>query len=1571
MSETKGQHFGETIGQHFGVTKKQQNAVAAIYKGLIDRSALQLVQEREELQQSVCKKVIDEIMALYEISVKKPMERPTLIENFLKVYRSNDKYNTEKMGKEALLKLHEYRKLIKREYFDDEQYDNTIEFLSKIYKKTKEPQLEQLQIYLTGLNDESETTDPPSSDSDVDYGEQIEAVERDRDAEIARLQAALPAEQKEGERKESDIRRSIAHQAPDQGAIRRDIALVRQRFESMLDDIRRASQAREYNRQMQAARRRILQKALTPDVYEIHRADIRFKRLVKKRVDSCHRFQNNEQVLPSPDERAHPRYEERAHPRYEEAYNKMISRADSELTDDECYRILEQGLNLVSAIREIDDYIGTHGPGVLKQMDLYLEYHLLQMKGEEDLDLGEEDLDLGEEDLDLGEEDLDLGEEGLDFTTFTDAVQLHLKIEKKIIELVQEKNTAPPTLDYLRREFEGEPHPDPDPWVVETKDVPTLKRMLRGDLSDLVIDELGERKEAIDDQLRFLDIITDGEEDLHEKSLKLTKSLQKAFDDRVKFQPYLESTCQLIEKYLQEYTVEYYVDRTTNSNWEIFTNYEIARLQDFQFRLLELQNSTPAHFEARESIYRKCQELQRCAQAYIQAQVQNTSDLKEKLQAVVAISNDFKPESTFISDMYAAMERSQPWRTFDRGPDVAKNRKWKILFKALRMSDDLIKIMPQILENILGYLIDTGISIYKFIRNPALEWQNSSIELDTPPTVASLAFAEKYVAKQRALEENFRRVEMMENFEKAREELRLSKMSPTQRKVETARLEYQEAQATLEYTESALKNNDVTFQQDPDGPPIIASSAAGQKLQEAQRAVSNARLKYQQAQEWVRSVQEKFEHDFQEDVPKAVEKQTSDAMAERLRARLEKFEHDFYQFLVRHVQKQTSDAMAEQLRARLEKFEHDFQENVQKVVQKQTSDAMTERLRARLEKLKHDFEESVPKAVQKHASDEMAEQLRARQVEQARKARADAKDRASDRLATRRVQEKDKASGAQGAIEQTRDAQEKQADHEAHVAAKDRASDRLTDRRAKEAAETSGAQGTIDKTRKAREKQADADAEQARKVAEEARQKNIEGFNKDVKERVDAKEEADEKAQHAEQMTQQQTKISESVQRRTNKMQGDLNAKWWSSLGNIVTVEAFKMVLGAAFKKGTEIAFENISPATFESTLNAMQKESGAKVTDAWVEEGQRVLEALKENAQNSGADSFTRSGVSAEIFKSEATIDFLTRMEDFVEKAGFMKNLGSLGADSTILAKLLKQNTFNELASKVMNVGFTAEVGLDGISVKAQAQIKEAFKNHGIDQALRGVDAGLRTGVSLLNIVRNNRLRLEMDADTRDILEALVGFARVDADEFCEGDSMGICAAKPATKAHESAQKAAQQMLSNIKNLEIIVENTGLYSETFWFGIFLQVAGTASVPWTGPAGVAIAAKGATMSAYVGTVNRAVALGNQALRLAAIVNMKDAATKGLAEFNGQVGAAYQLSRTSTNLLGREAALRGAGKYAEARMVKQFHTAFREVITYIKDVAATQSNPSREDIVKPLDIMRGIQELSHNLWENEI
>jgi hypothetical protein len=53
MSETKGQHFGETIGQHFGETKKQQNAVAAIYKGLIDRSALQLVQEREELQQSV------------------------------------------------------------------------------------------------------------------------------------------------------------------------------------------------------------------------------------------------------------------------------------------------------------------------------------------------------------------------------------------------------------------------------------------------------------------------------------------------------------------------------------------------------------------------------------------------------------------------------------------------------------------------------------------------------------------------------------------------------------------------------------------------------------------------------------------------------------------------------------------------------------------------------------------------------------------------------------------------------------------------------------------------------------------------------------------------------------------------------------------------------------------------------------------------------------------------------------------------------------------------------------------------------------------------------------------------------------------------------------------------------------------------------------------------------------------------------------------------------------------------------------------------------------------------------
>ena len=1511
MSETEEQQYsGETKEQQYAVSQ----AVIEVYGRLIDRSALNMEREYEQLQQSVCKKVIDEIMALYEISIEKRINRAALIIDFLEVYQiGGDRHNTKTLGKEALLKLHEYRKFLKREYFDDEQYDNTIAFLSKIYKQTKEPQLEQLQIHLTGLNDESETTDPPSSDSDsdVDYGGQIKAVERDRAAEIARLQATLLAEQKEGERKESDIRRSIVHQAAAQGAIRREIALVRQRFASMLDDIRRAAQAREYKMQMQAVRRRILQKALTPDVYEIHRAYIRFKRLVKMRVDNCHRFQNNERVLPPPDERARPRYEE--------AYNKLISGADSELTDDECYEILEQGLNLVSAIREIDDYIGTHGPGVLKQMDLYLEYHLLQMRGEEDLDLGEE---------------------GLDFTTFTDAVQLHLKIEKKIIELVQEKNTAPPTLDYLRREFEGEPHPDPR--VVETKDVPALKRMLRGDLSDLAIDELGERKEAIDDQLRFLDIITDGEEYLGEAVADLTEDLQYSFDDHVEYQPYLESTCQLIEENLQESFEEYYFDRSDN-HIQIFEDYERAQLQDFQFRLLELRNSTPAHFEARESVYRKCQELQRCAQAYIQAQVQNTSDLEEKGQAVVAICNDFRPESTFISDMYAAMERSQPWRTFDRGPDFAKNRKWKLFFQSLKMTDDFIKNMPQLMENIMGFLIDMGVSVGEFVRDRVLEWKNSSIELDTPPTVASLAFAEKYVAKQRALEEIFRRVEMMEKIEKAREELRLSKMSPAQRKIETARLEYQEAQATLEYTESA--RNDV---QDPDGPPIIASSAAGQKLQEAQRAVSNARLKYQRAQEWVRSVQEKFEHDFredvpkavqeqtsdamaerlrarqekfehdfQEDVPKAVQKQTSDAMAERLRARLEKFEHDFDEFLVRPVQKQTSDEMAEQLRARLEKFEHDFQENVQKVVQKQTSDAMAERLRARLEKLKHDFEESVPKAVQKHASDEMAEQLRARLKEQ---------------------------------------------DHKAHVAAKDRASDRLTDRRAKEAAETSGAQRMIDKTRKAQEKQ-------ARKVAEEARQKNIEKFNRDVLKRVEAKEEAAEEAKRAEQMTQQRTKISEAAQRQTNNMQGELDDQWWSSLKNIVTVETFKIALGAALKHGTKIAFEKISPGTFASTLDAMQKESGAKATDAWVKEGHRVLEALKENAQNSGADSFTRaSTASANIFASDATIEFLTRMEDFVEKAGFMKNLGNLGADSTILAKLLEQNTFNELASKVLKVGFTAEVGLDGISAEAQAQIREAFENHGIDQALRGVDMGLRTGVSFHNMVRNNMLRLEMDADTRDILEALVGFAQVDADEFCKGDSMGVCAAKPATKAHKLARQTIVNNQADIEDVKTLTEYSGY---TFWFGVFLQVAGTAAAPWTAGGSLAIAAKGASISSTAGTVNRVSALANQAQRLNLIANMKDAVTKGLAEFDAQVSAAYQLSTTSTNLMGREAALRGAGKCEQAGMVKQYHTAFREVITYIKDVAATQSNPSLADIAAPLDTMRGIQELSPNLWKNEI
>lgn len=1531
MAETKEQQYsGE---QSHAVSQ----AVTAIYDRLIDRSALQLVQEREELQQSVCKKVIDEIMALYEISVESnPMERLPLVEKFLKVYRSKgDRYNTKKMGKEALLKLHEYRKLIKREYFDDEQYDNTIEFLSKIYKKTNEPQLEQLQIHLTGLNDESETTDPPSSDSDsdVDYGGQIKAVERDRDEKIASLQVKLPVEQEEGERKESDIRRSIAHQAAAQGAIRREIALVRQRFASMLDDIRRAAQAREYNRQMQAARRRILQKALTPDVYEIHRADIRFKRLVKTRVDNCHRFQKDEQTLPMPDVQAHPRYEE--------AYNKLRSgdASESELTDDECYWILEQGLNLVSAIKEIDDYIGTHGPGVLKQMDLYIEYHLLQMRGGEG--------------------------HPLDDLTFTTAIQLHLKIEKKIIELVQEKNTAPPTLDYLRREFEGEPHPDPR--VVETKDVPALKRMLRGDLSDLAIDELGERKEAIDDQLRFLDIITDSitdrEEYLGEAVADLTEDLQYSFDDHV--EPYLKSTCQLIEENLQVSFEAYYFDRSDN-HIQIFEDYERAQLQYFQFRLKELQNVTPAHFKARERVYRKCQELQRYAQAYIQAHVQNTNDLEEKGQAVVAICNDFKPESTFISDMYAAMERSQPWRTFDKGPDVAKNRKWKLLFQSLKMSDDLIKNMPQLMENILVFLIDMGVSV---VRDHVLEWQNSSIELDTPPTVASLAFAEKYVAKQRALEEIFRRVEMMEKFEKAREELRLSKMSPTQRKVETARLEYQEAQATLEYTESALKNNDVTFQQDPGGPPIIASSAAGQKLQEAERAVSNAQLKYQQAQEWVQSVQEKFEHDFEEDVPKAVQKQTSDAMTERLRARLEKFEHDFVEYLVRPMQKQTSDAMAERLRARLEKFEHDFQENVQKVVQKQTSEAMAEQLRARLEKLKHDFEESVPKAVQKQTSDTMAEQLRARLKEQARKARADARDRASDRLTDRRAQENAETSGAQTAIDKTHKAQEKQADHEAHVSAKDRANARVETRRAREAAETSGTQRVIDKTRKAQEKQADADAEQARKVAEEARQKNIEDFNRDVLKRVEAKGEAAEEAERAEKMTQQRTKISEATQRQINNMQGELDDKWWGSLKNIVTVEAFKIALGAALKHGAKIAFEKISPGTFESTLNAMQRESGAKATDAWVKEGQRVLEALKENAQNSGADSFTiASTASANIFASDATIEFLTRMEDFVEKAGFMRNLGNLGADSTILAKLLEQNTFNELASKVINVGFTAEVGLDGISAEARAHIRKAFKNHGIDQALRGVDMGLRAGVSFHNMVRNNMLRLEMDADTRDILEALVGFAQVNADEFCEGDSMGVCAAKPATKAHKTAR---QTIVNNQADIEDVKRLTEVSGYTFWYGVFLQVAGTAAAPWTGGTSLAIAAEGATISSTAGYVNRVSALANQAQRLNLIANMKDAATKGLAEFDAQVGAAYQLSTTSTNLIGREAALRGAGKDKQADNVKQYHTAFRKVITYIKDVAATQSNPSLTHIAAPLDTMRGIQELSPNLWENEI
>ena len=444
---------------------------------------------------------------------------------------------------------------------------------------------------------------------------------------------------------------------------------------------------------------------------------------------------------------------------YKEAYEKLLESGKSTKSDKECHEILEFGINTCYNIVNLDKYIATKGPEMLKQMDLYLQYHLQYHLRSDDKDKNEH------------------------WIPFVKEIRDSLMIEKEIIEAVQERNAPIPSLQYLQNELQN--IPNPDPRVVQSPDVQSLRQIINGDLTSLKIDELEERRACILEQLMCTDVII-SKTDYHGFDIEETaENIQQGFtllkdrkrrDNAIEF---LKLNCESIDKNLQSTFEDYYFGEGGDEELgeggdeeQIFIDHDIALIQDFIFRLKEQQNSDARVLRLHEKFFRMVTNIQisvkKYQNAYANAKRQPTAEnikketnMKQELMKLINLFQknnnvwSFEEDTKFVTDSYEKMEEYRPWRTFDRGPKTKTNLQVKIMFQALKLQDDLNKSV--VLQNIVEWANNT----LTMVGNKILEWINSSVEREIansefPPTIASMESYKIWQEAQRKLQDEFR-----------------------------------------------------------------------------------------------------------------------------------------------------------------------------------------------------------------------------------------------------------------------------------------------------------------------------------------------------------------------------------------------------------------------------------------------------------------------------------------------------------------------------------------------------------------------------------------------------------------------------------------------------------------------------------------------------------------------------------------------------------------------------------------------------------------------------------------------
>jgi len=554
--------------------------------------------------------------------------------------------------------------------------------------------------------------------------------------------------------------REIYKEAVKEAASKAEEVAVLDAYEEAVKDIERDAEDRLMIKKSEYVYEKVRQRAITPKNYEISRANLVFKLKVKKRIENIIRWKakvmstgkrnkKKEESLQEESVQEESVQEESVHSLkyYNEAYEKLLKNGKSTKSDKECHEILEFGINTCYNIVKLDKYIATKGPEILKQMDLYLQYHLRS-------------------------DDKDKNEHWIPFVK---EIRDSLMIEKEIIEAVQERNAPIPSLQYLQNELQNKPNPDPR--VVQSPDVQSLRQIINGDLSSLKIDELEERRACILEQLMCTDVII-SKTDYHGTFPEETaENIQQGFTQlkdrkrRDKAIEFLKLNCEIIDENLQSTFEDYYFGEGGDEE-QIFIEHDIALIQDFIFRLKEQQNSDGRGLTLHQKIFRMITNIQISVKKYQNAyanakrhptkeNIKKETNMKQELMKLINLFQknnnvwSFEEDTKFVTDSYEKMEEYRPWRTFDRGPKTKTNLQVKTLFQALKLQDDLNKSV--VLQNFVDWANNT----LTMVGNKIHEWINSSVEREIansefPPTIASMESYKIWQEAQRKLQDEFR-----------------------------------------------------------------------------------------------------------------------------------------------------------------------------------------------------------------------------------------------------------------------------------------------------------------------------------------------------------------------------------------------------------------------------------------------------------------------------------------------------------------------------------------------------------------------------------------------------------------------------------------------------------------------------------------------------------------------------------------------------------------------------------------------------------------------------------------------